>query len=100
MSTEVQEKLEALDLTGALYTSELTGSDETGDGTESKPFKTAAHVFKIKNYFYFFLNTFLKYIKALRHSGDVEHFSKILVDAKDQTKVDILNLIIKEIFKI
>ena len=66
MSTveEVTEKLENIDLTGALYSSELHGSDETGDGTEAKPFKTA--------------------INALKKSGDIEHFSKILVDAKDQ----------------
>ncbi|CAF0752157.1 unnamed protein product [Brachionus calyciflorus] len=66
MSEEVQQKLEQLDLTGALYTSELNGSDETGNGTEAKPYKTA--------------------LKALKESGDIENFSKILVDAKDQTK--------------
>jgi len=66
MSAELVEKVEALDLTGAIYASESTGSDETGDGSEAKPFKTNA--------------------KALRHSGDIEHFSKIMVDAKDQTK--------------
>jgi len=62
----IEQKVEQLDLTGAIYASELTGSDETGDGSEAKPFKTVA--------------------KALKQSGDVENFSKILVDAKDQTK--------------
>ena len=33
-----------LKLAGAIYTSELHGSDETGDGTELKPFKTALKV--------------------------------------------------------
>ena len=31
-------------LAGAIFTSELHGSDETGDGSESKPFKTALKV--------------------------------------------------------
>jgi asparaginyl-tRNA synthetase len=53
----VEESMEKLDLTGAIYTSELHGSDETGDGTELKPFKTA--------------------LKGLRVN------EKVLVDAKD-----------------
>ena len=31
-------------LAGAIYTSESNGNDETGDGSESKPFKTALKV--------------------------------------------------------
>jgi len=60
---EVQVKLENMDLTGALYSSETTGNDETGDGSEAKPFKTA--------------------VKALRTVADPATFAKILVDAKD-----------------
>lgn len=44
MSEEIHEKLDQLDLTGALYSSELHGSDESGDGSEAKPFKTALKV--------------------------------------------------------
>jgi asparaginyl-tRNA synthetase len=66
MADEVSEKLEKVDLTGAIYTSEKTGSDETGNGTESAPFKTV--------------------IKAMRHHGDLENLPPILVDSKDETK--------------
>ncbi len=31
-------------ISGELYTSEKTGSDEKGDGSEVKPFKTILHV--------------------------------------------------------
>jgi asparaginyl-tRNA synthetase len=47
MATEVQEKLEQLDLTGAIYSSETTGNDETGDGSEAKPYKTALKALKL-----------------------------------------------------
>ncbi|PZC83613.1 hypothetical protein B5X24_HaOG207596 [Helicoverpa armigera] len=51
---------------GEIYTSDKNGSDETGDGTEAKPFKTI--------------------IQAMRHAGK-EPFPTIYVDAKDDTKV-------------
>ena len=35
-------------LAGAIYASETRGNDETGDGTEKKPFKTAIHVRTLK----------------------------------------------------
>lgn len=60
---ETQVKLENLDLTGAVYSSEQSGNDETGDGSEAKPFKTAH--------------------KALRSVADANTFTKVLVDAKD-----------------
>ena len=66
MTEQVEKKLEDLDLEGALYSSETRGSDETGDGSETNPFKTA--------------------LKALKHSGNIESFGKIMVDAKDQTE--------------
>jgi hypothetical protein len=43
-----------LDLAGAIYASELTGSDETGDGSEAKPFKTLAKVHLSKLIFLLF----------------------------------------------
>jgi asparaginyl-tRNA synthetase len=43
---EATEKLQSLDLTNAIYTSDKHGSDETGDGSEAKPFKTVARAFK------------------------------------------------------
>lgn len=36
-------------LAGAIYASETRGNDETGDGTEKKPFKTAIHVRTLKS---------------------------------------------------
>ena len=33
---------------GEVYTSEKFGSDETGDGSESKPYKTVLHALKAK----------------------------------------------------
>lgn len=47
---------------GAIYTSEKSGSDENGDGTESKPYKTI--------------------LQAMRHAGK-EPFPTIYVDSKD-----------------
>jgi len=67
MSTEAAEltqSLASLDLTGAIYTSEKTGSDETGDGSEAKPFKTVARGIK----------------------GLTEPYPHILVDGKDESK--------------
>lgn len=52
---------------GEIYTSEKTGSDETGDGTAQKPFKTV--------------------LQAMRHAG-VEPFPTILVDGKEGQKYD------------
>jgi hypothetical protein len=78
-------------IAGALYSSELHGSDENGDGTEAKPYKTAIQVIIFRNIPLFcfssrnFKSSFLLLEKALKKSGDIEHFSKILIDAKDQT---------------
>lgn len=47
----------------AIYTSDKTGNDETGDGTEGKPFKTILH--------------------AMRHAGK-EPFPTIYQDAKTE----------------
>ena len=49
-----------------LYTSEKTGSDETGRGTAEAPFKTV--------------------LRALHHAGK-EPFPTILVDGKEDGKV-------------
>ncbi|XP_034827945.1 asparagine--tRNA ligase, cytoplasmic [Maniola hyperantus] len=49
-----------------LYTSEKNGSDETGDGSSQKPFKTV--------------------LQAMRHAGK-EPFPTIYVDSKDDSKV-------------
>ncbi|XP_046686122.1 asparagine--tRNA ligase, cytoplasmic-like [Homalodisca vitripennis] len=50
---------------GEIYTSEKTGCDDTGDGTENKPFKTV--------------------LQAMRHAGK-EPFPTIYVDAKEEGK--------------
>ncbi|XP_046679659.1 asparagine--tRNA ligase, cytoplasmic-like [Homalodisca vitripennis] len=50
---------------GEIYTSEKTGCDETGDGTENKPFKTV--------------------LQAMRHAGK-EPLPTIYVDAKEEGK--------------
>lgn len=50
---------------GGIYTSEKQGSDESGDGTERKPFKTI--------------------LQAMRHAGK-EPFPTIYVDAKEEGK--------------
>ncbi|KAG8319443.1 hypothetical protein J6590_091808 [Homalodisca vitripennis] len=50
---------------GEIYTSEKTGCDNTGDGTENKPFKTV--------------------LQAMRHAGK-EPFPTIYVDAKEEGK--------------
>lgn len=52
-------------LTEELYTSEKNGSDETGDGSAEKPFKTI--------------------LQAMRHAGK-EPFPTIYVDSKDDSK--------------
>lgn len=52
--------------TGELYTSEKNGSDENGEGTQEKPFKTV--------------------LQALRHAGK-EPFPSIFVDGKSDDKV-------------
>lgn len=64
-TAEVTQKLETLDLTGALYTSEKHGNDETGDGSEGKPFKTVLRALKGQN---------------------LEKLPHILIDGKDETK--------------
>ena len=48
-----------------LYTSAKNGSDEDGDGTEAKPFKTV--------------------LRAMQKVGE-EPFPKIMVDVKDEEK--------------
>jgi asparaginyl-tRNA synthetase len=59
MADEAMEKLSL----GEIYTSEKRGNDETGDGSEKKPFKTI--------------------LQAMRHAGK-EPFPTIYVDAKDE----------------
>ncbi|KAK0098264.1 hypothetical protein PV326_010029 [Microctonus aethiopoides] len=59
-----EEDLAKLSL-GGIYTSDKSGSDETGDGSESKPFKTI--------------------LQAMRHAGK-EPFPTIYQDSKDETK--------------
>jgi len=61
---EVAKDLEKVVLTTPLYSSEKNGSDETGDGTKEKPFKTT--------------------VFALKKSGDIAKFTDIYVDAKDE----------------
>lgn len=51
---------------GEIYTSDKRGNDESGDGTEDKPFKTI--------------------LQAMRHAGK-EPFPTIYVDAKEDGKV-------------
>lgn len=51
---------------GELYTSEKYGNDESGDGTEQKPFKTI--------------------LQAMKHAG-VEPFPVIYVDSKTEGQV-------------
>lgn len=67
MTTPVQETTEQLEActvkTVTVYTSEKYGNDETGDGSESKPFQTA--------------------LQAYRKHGEE---TSIFVDAKDETK--------------
>ncbi|KAH0539589.1 asparagine--tRNA ligase, cytoplasmic [Cotesia glomerata] len=50
---------------GSIYTSEKNGSDETGDGSEAKPFKTI--------------------LQAMRHAGK-EPFPTIYQDSKDESQ--------------
>lgn len=49
-----------------IFTSEKSGNDDAGDGTEGNPFKTI--------------------FQAMRHAGK-EPFPTIYVDAKDESKV-------------
>ena len=58
-------KVANLSIKDTLYSSEKFGSDENGDGTESKPFKTA--------------------LKAMKFCGS-EPFPKIMVDSKEEGK--------------
>jgi hypothetical protein len=50
-----------------LYTSDKNGSDESGDGSEAKPFRTI--------------------LQAMRHAGK-EPFPVIYVDAKEEGQVN------------
>lgn len=54
-------------IAAALYTSDKTGSDETGDGSEGNPFRTV--------------------LQAMRHAGK-EPFPIIYVDAKEEGQVN------------
>lgn len=54
------------DSSGEIYTSEKHGNDETGDGTEARPYKTA--------------------MQALRKAGK-EPFPTIYVDGKEDNQV-------------
>jgi asparaginyl-tRNA synthetase len=56
----------SLTFLGEIYTSDKNGSDESGDGTEMKPFKTV--------------------LQAMRVAGK-EPFPTIYVDAKEEGKV-------------
>ncbi len=61
---------------GELYTSEKTGSDENGDGTQDKPFKTV--------------------LEALRRA-EKEPFPAIFVDGKTEGKVSYLLFLNKHV---
>lgn len=61
--------LVCLDSEKSIYTSEKRGSDETGDGSEQKPFKTV--------------------LQALRQA-EKEPWPSIYVDAKEEGKVKVL----------
>jgi len=69
------DSLEKVKLTVALYSSEKNGSDETGDGTKEKPFKTT--------------------VFTLKKSGDISKFSEIYVDSKDENSEEKFQLIAK-----
>lgn len=56
---------------GGIYTSEKVGSDEAGNGSERKPFKTI--------------------LQAMRHAAK-EPFPMIYVDSKSQDKVKECNI--------
>lgn len=62
--SEVADSVKEMSL-GEIYTSESTGSDETGDGTSDKPFKSV--------------------LQAMRHAGK-EPFPTIYMDGKDEGK--------------
>lgn len=62
--SEVTEGVKEMSL-GEIYTSESTGSDETGDGSADKPFKSV--------------------LQAMRHAGK-EPFPTIYMDGKDEGK--------------
>ncbi|CAO1439042.1 unnamed protein product [Diamesa serratosioi] len=72
-----EEELAKLAL-GELYTSEKTGNDETGDGTEKMPFKTV--------------------FQAMRSAGK-EPFPQIYVDSKDEKAVSPFEPVAKAQFK-
>ncbi|XP_071521166.1 asparagine--tRNA ligase, cytoplasmic isoform X2 [Panulirus ornatus] len=69
MADETTEKMTEMTL-GEIYTSENSGSDETGDGTQDKPFKTA--------------------LQAMRKAGK-EPFPVIYVDGKDDQKYEVIS---------
>lgn len=69
------DSLEKVKLTVGLYSSEKHGSDETGDGTKEKPYKTT--------------------VFTLKKSGDISKFSELYVDAKDENSEEKFQLIAK-----
>ena len=71
MADEVTQKLEEVTVKVTFYTSEKNGSDETGDGTQAKPYKTAAF--------------------ALKQEKNAE----VYVDAKDENSAEKFELISK-----
>lgn len=86
-------------LLGEIYTSEATGSDETGDGSQEKPFKTilrvslsiiklsASMVDKINFQFtsFHYLPTYF-FSQAMKHA-EQEPFPPIYVDSKKENEV-------------
>lgn len=56
-----------MNVAGEIFTSEKSGCDESGDGSEGKPFKTV--------------------LQAMRHAGK-EPFPAIYVDSKEEGKVN------------
>lgn len=56
-----------MNVAGEIFTSEKSGCDEGGDGSEGKPFKTV--------------------LQAMRHAGK-EPFPTIYVDSKEEGKVN------------
>ncbi len=75
------EQLAACSIEGpTVYTSEKNGNDETGDGSEGKPFKTPLQVFACNKLS--FKN--ILFDQAYRQHGENV---TVYVDSKDETKV-------------
>lgn len=65
-TTRMQFTHDLMQFSAEIYTSDKRGNDETGDGSEGKPYKTV--------------------LQAMRHAGK-EPFPTIYVDAKEEGKV-------------